>query len=108
MIAEPTTEGKAQGATRQLFIEVLAQTNIPEDFFKEILIKKRILSFRTAMPLNHNQYEDLRALVEKSKDEGFKMDFLQFRKLMHAGKYYIILKIMKRKFHGRLSMRTWR
>jgi len=61
-----------------------------EDFFKEIFNKKRILSFRTAMSLDDDQYEDLRALVEKSKDEGFKMDFLQFRKLMNAGKYSII------------------
>jgi len=42
------------------------------------------------MSLDNDQYEDLRALVDKSKDEGFKMDFLQFRKLMNAGKYYII------------------
>ena len=47
-MSEPTTEGKAQGATHQLFVEVLAQANILEDFFNEILIKKRILSFRTA------------------------------------------------------------
>ena len=89
-MAESTTQGKAQGAIRQLFIDVLAQANIPDDFFKEILSKKRILSFRTAMSLDDDQYEDLRALVEKSKDEGFKMDFLQFRKLMNAGKYFII------------------
>jgi len=42
------------------------------------------------MPLDDYQYEDLRALVERSKDDGFKMDFLQFRKLMNAGKYYTI------------------
>jgi len=70
-MVEPTTQGKAQGATRQLFIDVLAQANIPEDFFKEIFNKKRILSFRTAMSLGDDQYKDLRALVEKSKDEGF-------------------------------------
>jgi len=27
-MAEPTTQGKAQGATRQLFIDVLAQADI--------------------------------------------------------------------------------
>jgi len=90
MMAESTTQGKVQSATRQLFIDVLVQANIPEDFFKEILNKKRILSFRTALSLDDDRYDDHRALVEKIKDEGFKMDFLQFRKLMNAGKYYII------------------
>jgi len=64
-MAEATTQGKAQGATRQLFIDVQAQANIPEDFFKEVLNKKRILSFRTDTSLDDDQYEDLRALVEK-------------------------------------------
>ena len=61
MIAELTTEGKIQGATHQLFIGVLAFANIPEDFFKKILIKKRILSFRTAMSLDDDQYVDLQS-----------------------------------------------
>jgi len=60
-MAEPTTQGKAQGATRQLFIDVLAQANISEDFVNEILIKKCILRFLTAMSLDDDQYEDLRA-----------------------------------------------
>jgi len=61
VMAEPTTQGKAQGATRQLFIDVLAQANISEDFVNEILIKKCILRFLTAMSLDDDQYEDLRA-----------------------------------------------
>jgi len=89
-MAEPTTQGKALGEARQLFIDVLAQANIPEDFFNEILVKKRILSFRTARSLDDDQYEHLRKLVERSKDDGCKMDFVQFRKLMNAGKYYTI------------------
>jgi len=46
------------------------------------------------MSLDDDQYEDLRPLVERSKDDGFKMDFLQFRKLMNVGNIIVTFNVM--------------
>jgi len=51
-------------------------------------------SFRTAMSLDDDQYEYLRALVERSKDDGFKMDFLQFRKEKHFVSSCVLLRMV--------------
>ena len=66
----PQNNPRQRESTRQIFINVLDQANIPIDFFNDVLSKKRIFGFRTAMALSEDQHENIKAFVDKSEDEA--------------------------------------
>ena len=83
-----TTLPKRRETTRQIFIDVLDQANTPVDFLNDVLLKKRIFGFQMTIALSNEQHENIKAFVDKTNDEGYLMDYLQFCKLINALKYY--------------------
>ena len=77
-------------SAKENFHDVLGYAGISEEFNGNILATSRIWKFRRAANPDSSQIEMLHKKTVDSKDDGYMMDFLQFLKLLRAGRFYTL------------------